>query len=167
MDRLEVSRKIRDWFGRYRYGLLVVALGIFLMVLPTGDRKESQMVQQSPSTETTASVDEELAEILAQIRGVGRVKVMLTEATGAETVYQTDSDRSQSPDSSSVRTETVTVTGNGSQTGLVKTVTPPIFLGAIVVCQGGDNPSVRLAVAQAVSVVTGISMDRISVLKMK
>jgi len=36
-----------------------------------------------------------------------------------------------------------------------------------VVCQGADDPAVRLAVSQAVSSVTGISTDRISVLKMK
>ena len=167
MDRLELHKKIKDWFTRYRYAVLVVALGIVLMTMPTGQKKESP-VPQTPSQEVTAeSVDEELAEILTQIQGVGKVKVMLTEATGAETIYQTDTDRSDSTDTSSVRTDTVIISGSGTETGLVRTVTPPTFLGAIVVCQGGDNPSVRLAVSQAVSVVTGISMDRITVLKMK
>jgi len=56
--------------------------------------------------------------------------------------------------------------GSGEQ-GLIQTVTPPVYLGAIVVCQGGADPSVRLAVTQAVSVITGIGTDRITVLKMK
>ena len=166
MDRLELGEKIKDWFGKYRYGLLVVALGIFLMVLPAGEKQKTETVAP-PILEKSLSLDEELAEILTQIRGVGRVKVMLTEATGAETVYQTDTDKSESAETSSVRVETVIISGSGAETGLVKTVTPPVYLGAIVVCQGGDDPTVRLAVAQAVSVVTGISTDRITVLKMK
>lgn len=167
MDRLELNKKIKDGFLRYRYGVLVVALGIFLMTFPSGQTKVKQPEQPSAHKDLTVPVDQELADILTQIQGVGRVKVMLTEATGSETVYQTDTDKSETADSSSTRTETVVISGNGTESGLVKTVSPPIFLGAIVVCQGGDNPTVRLSVAQAVSVVTGISMDRISVLKMK
>ena len=55
----------------------------------------------------------------------------------------------------------------GNETGLIKQVNPPKYLGALIVCQGADDPSVRLAVSQAVASVTGISTDRISVLKMK
>ena len=96
------------------------------------------------------------------------MKVLLTEAAGAETVYQTNEDRSSSADSESVRVETVITTDSGrEETGLVRTVTPPIYLGAIIVCQGGDSASVKLSVVEAVSNVTGISTDRITVLKMK
>jgi stage III sporulation protein AG len=40
-------------------------------------------------------------------------------------------------------------------------------MGAIVVCQGGDQPTVRLAILDAVSKVTGLGADKISILKMK
>ena len=111
---------------------------------------------------------EALEEILAQISGVGKVRVLLTEAAGAETVYQTDEDRSTSSDSQSLRTETVIITDSDREAhGLVRSVTPPVYLGAIIVCQGGDNPTIRLSIVEAVSNVTGISSDRITVLKMK
>jgi len=42
-----------------------------------------------------------------------------------------------------------------------------LYRGAVVVCQGGDNASVRLAVVEAVSNATGLTSDRITVLKMK
>ena len=41
------------------------------------------------------------------------------------------------------------------------------LVGAIIVCQGGDSPTVRLNIVEAVSNVTGIGSDRITVLKMK
>ena len=46
----------------------------------------------------------------------------------------------------------------------LKTVSPQ-YLGAVVVCDGADSPQVQLAVTQAVAQFTGLSTDRISVLK--
>lgn len=167
MDRIDVRGKLKELFGKYKYVLLILALGIILMSLP---EKDSQPVQQETvvTQSDPATKAEELEDILSQIAGVGKVKVLLTEAYGAETVYQTDTDRSSTTDSESVRVETVIITDSGrEEQGLVRTVTPPVYLGAIIVCQGGDQPSVRLSIVEAVSNVTGIGSDRITVLKMK
>ena len=95
---------------------------------------------------------------------LGKVEVMLTECQGAETLYQTDIQ--QSPDS--IREDTVLTSDAQRQDhGLVRQVNPPVYLGAVVVCQGGDSPKVRLAVVKAVMSVTGLSSDKITVLKMK
>ena len=92
---------------------------------------------------------------------------MITERSGSETHYQTDVSGTQDEDGISNDSRTVLVSSGGAEAGLIKSVSPPVYLGAIVVCQGADDPAVRLAVSQAVAAVTGISMDRISVLKMK
>lgn len=167
MDRIDVNRKIKELFGKYKYVLLILIVGFLLMSLPddknTAVKQEIPIPQEQPVTRT-----KELEAILEQISGVGKVKVLLTEAAGAETIYQTDEDRNDSGDFESVRVETVIVTNSGrEEQGLVRTVTPPVYLGAIIVCEGGDSPSVKLSVVQAVSSVTGISTERISVLKMK
>lgn len=167
MDWITHSGKLKELFGKYKYVLLILGLGILLMLIPERTQEAPvetpAAVQPAPSSKT-----QELEAILSQISGVGKVKVLLTEAAGAETVYQTNEDRSSSADSESVRVETVIITDSGrEETGLVRTVTPPIYLGAIIVCQGGDSASVKLSVVEAVSNVTGISTDRITVLKMK
>ena len=54
-----------------------------------------------------------------------------------------------------------------AQNGLVKQVIPPVFQGAVVVCQGGDQPTIRLAIVEAVADATGLTADKITVLKMK
>ena len=105
-------------------------------------------------------LETELAEILGKISGVGKAEVLLTEASGADTIYQTDSTQSH--------WDTVTILGtNREEQGLVKQVLPPVYRGAIVVCRGGDNAGVRLKVVEAVKSVTGLSSDCITVLKMK
>ncbi|MBQ2412882.1 MAG: hypothetical protein II313_05605, partial [Anaerotignum sp.] len=114
------------------------------------------------------SPTENLENILGQIAGVGKVKVLITEANGAETVYQTDENRSLSQDSENLKVETVIVkNADREDTGLIRFVSPPVYLGAIIVCEGGDSPTVKLSIVQAVSNVTGIPSDRITVLKMK
>lgn len=166
MDWNGISKRVASGFEKYKYVICVIILGLLLMMIPQKET-ESNNPQQAVSATAEVSVTEELSGILSQIRGVGRVKVMLTEQSARETVYQTDEEETNDTDRRSVRRETVLVSGNNGESGLVKTVNPPIYLGAIVVCQGADDPTVRLNVAKAVSAVTGISTDRITVLRMK
>ena len=167
MDWMNIAGRATNLVGKYKYVLLILLLGILLMSLPEGS-KESMQPEISVPAPVYASKTEELEAILSQISGVGKVRVMLTEAAGSETIYQTDEDRSETSDAQNIRVETVIVSGSErTETGLVRTVVPPVYLGAIIVCQGGDSPAVRLSVAEAVSNVTGIGTDRITVLKMK
>ena len=167
MDWMNIAGRAKNLVGKYKYVLLILLLGILLMSLPEGS-KESMQPEISVPAPVYASKAEELEAILSQFSGVGKVRVMLTEAAGSETIYQTDEDRSETSDAQNIRVETVIVSGSErTETGLVRTVVPPVYLGAIIVCQGGDSPAVRLSVAEAVSNVTGIGTDRITVLKMK
>lgn len=166
MDWLEYRQKAKSWLDRYKYVALILCVGVLLMVQPS--KKETDQVSvEIAAPDQDPDVTEELTQILAQIKGVGKVRVMLTEAAGAETIYQTDEDRSDTADSCSVRLETVIISSSDNEHGLVRTVTPPVYLGAVIVCQGGDDPMVRLSVTQAVVSLTGIGADRITVLKMK
>ena len=166
MDRLALQKTVFAFFDKYKYVLLVVALGLVLMLWPTG-KKETQSVQLPVQPVQQPSITEELTAILGQIRGVGRVRVMVTEQSGSQTHYQTDISGTQDSDSSTKDSRTVVISSGGAEEGLITSVSPPVYMGAVVVCQGADDPSVRLAVSQAVASVTGISTDRISVLKMK
>lgn len=167
MEWMNPVMKIKDLFQKYKYVGLILLVGILLMAWP--ERTPAPVQEVHTSIDASKQNEAERIEaILGQIAGVGKVSVLLTEAAGAETIYQVNEDRSDSSDSESFRTETVIVSNaDREEAGLIRTVTPPVYLGAIVVCQGGDIPAVKLAVVQAVSNVTGISSDRISVLKMK
>lgn len=162
MDPKEIKKTLLAFVSRYKYVALILVIGLFLLTLPSSTEetpapKEEQVRQEN--------LEEKLEGILSQIQGVGKVRVLLTPQTGEEVFYQTDEDRSAD---GSIRIDTVILSGSDrGQTGLVRTVTPATFLGAIVVCQGADNASVRLELTQAVSNVTGLGTDRISIVKMK
>ena len=168
MDRVAITQQAGELIRKYRYVLLVLAVGVFLMLLPA--RQEETDTPAAPEKAVTKSecdLTEELTQILKQVKGAGEVKVLLTVATGEKTVYQYDSDASAG-ETGIVRHETVIVTdGNRNQSGLVQQINPPVYQGAIIVCQGADNDVVRLHIIEAVARVTGLGTDKISVLEMK
>lgn len=142
---------------KYRWALLVAAVGVLLMLLPTSSEAEPQ--EPEIIQEETVSLARELEEILSKIDGVGQVKVLLSIAEGERTVYQYDE---------GTGLDTVIITDeNRAQTPVVQQVLPPVYQGAVIVCQGAGSASVKLMVVEAVAAVTGLRSDQISVLKMK
>ena len=161
-----VKQQISKLIQQYKFVAIILLLGMMLMLLPSKNTQETPISETNAAT--IAAPSAELEQILSQIQGVGRVRVLLTEAQGEQIIYVVDRDRSESGDSSSLREQAVVISGNDrTQQGLVSQVLPPTYLGAVIVCQGGDQPGVRLAVVEAVCDATGLSADKISVLKMK
>lgn len=167
MEKILSNLKLPEFLRKYKYVALVLTVGIFLMLLPTGKEAKTETVLTATEN-SILSVEEKLSQILRQVKGAGEVQVLLTEAFGEEIVYQTDDDITNGDTSSTSHRDTVTVTdGQRNEQGLIRQHNPPKYLGAIVVCQGGDQPTVRLAIIDAVSKVTGLGADKISILKMK
>ena len=162
MDIKAITDKIIAFIKKYKYAIFILLFGIGLMMYPSDDKKDSEKNSQVPIQQQTTSLEEQLSEALSNVQGAGKVKVILSIVQGEETVYQTDQNTSDNKDATSVKTDTVTV----DKAGLVKQINPPVYKGAIVLCQGADSPQVRLSIVDAVSKITGIGADRISVLKM-
>lgn len=169
MELKSLVKKLTDLFLKYRFVVLVLVIGLVFMVLPTGSKSEAK--NKAQTTETTQQEEplaDRLSEVLSKVQGAGQVTVLLTEGEGEETVYQADTDISTREDDTSERRTTVTVDdAQRNQMGLVQQVNPPRYLGAVVLCEGADDPTVRLSVTDAVSKATGLGTNRISVLKMK
>lgn len=162
MDLSKLRGKLGSLIRKYKYVLVVLLVGIGLMLIP--EHKDS-----TPATTTTTQAGfsdqtEALTQILSRIQGAGKVKVLLTLSAGEQTVYQ--SDRTEDA-SGRINSETVIITdANRNQQGMVQKILAPEYRGAIVLCQGAGDSGVRLAIVEAVSDATGLSTDRISVLKM-
>ena len=160
MDGNEPRQRINVLFGKYKYPILVVLVGLGLLLLPT---RETETPSVPVETVREASLEQRLEELLAQIEGAGAVRVLLTEDVGRETVWQTD----VQTDADSVREDTVILEDSGrNETGLIRRTTEPSYRGAVILCQGADAPSVKLAIVEAVRCVTGLGADQISVQKM-
>lgn len=153
--------------GKYKYVALILLVGILLMSYPNKEEiPKSEHREHTEKTET--ELCEQLEDILMNIQGAGKVMVLLSEAQGESTVYQTDSTSSSTDKGSDAKSQTVLITdGERNETGLIYQKNPPVYQGAIILAQGADDATVKLAIVEAVSKITGLGANRISVLKMK
>ena len=158
MDWESGKQRLTGCITKYRYAILILLAGILILTMP--ERQEESA--KAPAEVSCRDLQTQLAEILEKISGVGKVEVLLTEATGADTIYQVDENRNQMN-----RDTVIVMNSQREEAGLVKQVVPPEYRGAVIVCQGAEQASVRLAVVEAVKSVTGLSSDCITVLKMK
>lgn len=168
MDWIELKEKISGFLKKHAYVLLILGVGVVLMMIPSKMEEQTTQPVIQEQEVSILTLEQRLSQILCNVAGAGEVQVVLSVASGEETLYQTDDNYSTASESSTGRQDTVTVTDSDrNETGLVRQVNPPVYLGAIIVCEGADSPSVRLAIVEAVAGVTGIGADKISVLKMK
>lgn len=154
---------------KYRFPLLLFALGAVLMLLPSGNRQAQSAKETDGVTYSLEETERRMEEILGRIQGTGKLELMLTLKSGPQVQLAEDVDREQNGEEVSRRSETVTL-NRGSGSGEDVYVTNqiyPIYQGALVVCQGADQAAVRLAVTEAVAALTGLSSDKITVVKWK
>ena len=169
MDWLNIGNRAGRHFKQYRYVILILLVGIFLMLIPDDTAyppdTDDHLSEPAP---LEVSLQESLESLLCQIEGAGKVKVLLTMAAGERTIYQFDEDESHTDGSSNIRTETVVLTdGSRGEYGLVQQILPPVYQGAIILCQGANSPAIRLSIVEATADATGLTSDNITVLKMK
>ena len=156
------TRKLSAFAAKYKYVLIILLVGLILLLLPTGSKTKVKTAQASPvseqtQTQTIQAEEQRLTQLLQQINGAGQVQVLLSYRCSAERELATDD--AEEP--------TIISAGGGAQEAVeLKTVSPQ-YLGAVVVCDGADSASVRLAIIQAVSSLTGLGSNKIAVVKMK
>lgn len=168
MDWVETKDIVTTFFRKYRWAALVLLAGVVLMAFPEGNQREEEVSASEPALQAQMGLQQELEEILSRLDGAGKVQVLLTQSAGEQTWYQTDENISKTAETGDKRTQTVILTGSDrEEKGLVQRIDPPVYLGAVVLCQGADSAAVRLAIVDAVGTATGLTSDKISVLKMK
>ena len=165
--------RFSELWKKYRYAALIVLLGVLLMLLPA--RSGQTAAGESGTTFagenfSLAETEQRMETVLGQMEGVGRLRVMLTLAAGPQLQLASDTDVSAENGTGITRSRQEPLTlsrGSGAQEVVVVNQLYPVYQGAVVVCQGAGSSTVRLAVTEAVSALTGLSADRISVVKWK
>ena len=169
MDRKAKTEGVERLWDKYKFAALVMLTGAVLLLWPSGNSSTGKNSGRSESTiAEAADVQRQMEEILGKMAGVGQVQVMLTLEQSGERQLAQDGELSysgspQEPEDYSRRWETVMASDSGEDAPVVTRQTYPVYRGALVVCQGGDRAEVRLAVTEAVTALTGLSADRVTV----
>ena len=158
--------RVKALLERFRLPLLILALGAILLLLPSGRTEKAAQDVQMPAQQTQPLEDmqQALTGLLSSMEGVGRVELLLTVSGSDEVFYQTDVRRSGE---TSEETTVFSANQSAQKTPVVTKTKKASYTGAVVVCDGADSAAVRLRIVQAVSALTGLGSDKISVIKMK
>ena len=165
------KEKLISYVKKYKYVALVVLVGVVLMLLPSGKGEQQDTVEPVNVSEgySLAETERRMEQVLGRIRGVGQVQVMLTLHSG-ETLSLAEDSSATLGSGGDVRQDSQVLTvnrGSGKQEVVVTRRLYPTYQGAVVVCQGAGDSRVRLRVLETVSVLTGLSSDKISVVQWK
>jgi stage III sporulation protein AG len=176
---MEISERIKS-FGREK-GMIkaVAALGmaglLLLLISSLGNSgKKSDDARGSPS-ETSfsdgesycADTERRLEDFLRNIDGAGNVRVYLTVSGEQRYVYATEGRKSRTDNKTEEEEKYVLVGGSGGKTALIETIEAPGIEGAVILCSGCDDPSVKEQIYRAASAALGINTAKIYVAKLK
>lgn len=161
--------KLTGFLKQYKFVLIIIAVGILLLALPSGDGKTTAAstdgVAGGEEDFSVEALEEKLSRILSKVEGAGEVTVMLTVRSGMERILATDRDASEDELESDLREETVVISTDAGEEVVLIGQNYPTFQGALVVCPGGSDPKVQLQLTQALSALTGLGSGRITVCK--
>jgi len=120
--------------------------------------------------------ENKLAKILSEIRGAGDVKVMISYRTGIETVplsdtkdsntvtEESDGDGARRTEQSNIETSIIfNQERSGNKVPYISKTIMPVVEGVIVTCDGGGDELVKADVIKAVTVITGITANKVQV----
>ena len=167
--------------GKSRYIIIALAAGVILLLLSgTGNTAKEKSAAASEEKITAADFsledqEEKIEKILSEVDGAGKVRVMLTLKTGTEQIIAQDTETVEesdiSDDGSGSRTETkmttVILSEDDGESAVPLKYIYPEYMGAVVLAEGAGADSVKLKLTEAVSSLTGLGADKITVIKMK
>jgi len=159
-------KKLFELLKRYKFILLVLTVGILLISLPVG-RSKTQTVGNPNEYNYSFEINEleaRMEKILSRIEGTGNLSLLLTVKGESENIYAANTEYREDGEEREESLEVVTIsTGSGVQKPVIISRNFPPFQGALVVCDGGDDPAVKLLITKAVAALTGLGTDRITV----
>ena len=126
------------------------------------------------------NIEERLENILSNIKGVGKSKVLLTYSRTNQIVPMYDEDSSKSiteekdsgggsriVNESNIKKDIIYKESNGIKTPITQSIINPKIEGAIITAEGAYDENIKTNIIQAVEAVTGLATYKIQVFEMK
>ena len=137
---------------------------------------QTNLIVNSDETDSSTKDDMivDLEEILSNINGVGKVKVMITYAETSKTmpIYNEESTEENTEGGTrkvtqtDTRKEVIYEEDDSGKKLVTQSVISPTIEGAIITAEGANDPTVKTNIIQAVGAVTGLATHKIQVFQM-
>ena len=136
---------------------VILIIGVILLSLPSFlPQKEAE-----PSRETVVNerLEERLSDIISEISGVGKVKVMITYKSTSEKRVAKDKNTRNSANEIYEEEKNVLLGSGSEQKPFITREEMPKILGVAVVAEGGGRDDVKAEISRAVRALTGVSAN--------
>ncbi len=154
--------------GKLWIALVGIAVGVILLLL--GGRavdKEDDAISTPTDAEVALAdmeayrqaVEARVCYACTQVSGVGKVTAVVTVESGYEYVYAADSKPTASGDS----TQYITLGNGADEQPVYLTRRVPVISGIGIVCDGGNDPTVRQEIIGLLSAAFGVGSHKIYV----
>ncbi len=154
--KIKATEGIFKGFFKNKYVLIVLAAGLILLLLPSGGKSQTEVKQKEIEAPTFSLEKEEerLCGLLSKIDGAGRVSVLLSvKGSASRTIAESGE-------------ESLVISTDDGEKVVELYYENPVYSGAVVVCQGADDPQVRFNITAATSGFTGLGSNKIIVIRM-
>lgn len=142
----------------------IFALGVAMMLY-----KPEKRVNVESNVEVTENddIEKKLEKILSDVKGAGRVSVMITYKTNGEKIYAYNFDKqTENDDSSITQSEKNEMVMSKDEPVVLKEYKPEIE-GVLVVSDGGGDEQIKNNLTSAVKALLAVDVNKIEVLVMK
>ena len=175
---------LKELLKKYKNILFILLFFVIAaLIFFSGGEKKVEKEKEEPSIDTTQYLEESerrLTGVLEQMSGVGKVQVYLTLESGEEKIYATESrtnqqsrssmtdgsgDKSLENNAEGEETYLVLRGSGGEETPILLKTLEPKIRGAVILCEGGEDPAIREKVLKAASAALNISSSKIYVTK--
>ena len=165
---MNIKNMVQKWIKDQKQTNFIIFLlaGVLLLIiaLPTGDRKKTEETEynESDNSDFVREQEEKLADILGNIEGVGKVKVMITVKDDGYSIL----DKNLKTDGQEREEDTVLVEKDREESPYVTSRVMPEIEGVVVVAQGGGNARVNNEISDAVMALFDVEVHKIKIVKM-
>ncbi len=148
--------------------ILIVIISVVLLLIIIfcnfGGEKEASTVVTDQLTTYVTALENKLANTLSNVKGAGKVSVVISVESGNEMVLATKTTTTTDIDGK-ILTEETPIIVNG-KTVVLKELTPKIT-GVLIVSQGANSIQVMQRLQQATKSLLDVNINQIEILTMK
>ncbi len=162
---------------QYKNIVIIVGIAGIVLIFASTFTQQNSSYKESDVTKSLSDISNEeyklnlennLKDIICNIKGVGNVSVMITMESTTQKEYATE--KKINTESASSKTSDKTETSyikikdsDGTEHAIPITEYAPKIRGVVVICDGGDQPFIKERVTQAVVAAVDVSSNHVCV----
>ena len=183
LKNLEVQKfNFKKIYKNQKNIFILLIIGFILLIAPSFFKhKKSKIIENSGNQEFVEKIQNNIADMVSNIEGAGKSKVLITLDEGEEIIYlaekkensQVITDENSYNQNLKRKTDDIekkyitTKDSNGNETPVIIKKIEPKIRGAVISCQGAKNQEVRENIIKMVSVALDINSSKICVTKFR